>query len=153
MSSARAGLYTASNIKLLCQGDRLRRTLVQLSVRPGKVIISSCSNGGDTHWQRRNFMTLDDILQDIHVLEQDLQTYERKYGVLSETFYESYVKGEEPADDAWVLDWSAWAGTYEVWLRRRAQYQDVMQKLKAQTPALSTIIGRTARRESIPVAV
>ncbi len=98
-------------------------------------------------------MTLDDILQDIHVLEQDLQTYERKYGVLSETFYESYVKGEEPADDAWVLDWSAWAGTYEVWLRRRAQYQDVMQKLKAQTPALSTIIGRTARRESIPVAV
>ncbi len=98
-------------------------------------------------------MTLDDILQDIHVLEQDLQTYERKYGVLSETFYESYVKGEEPADDAWVLDWSAWSGTYEVWLRRHAQYQDVMQKLKAQTPALSTIIGRTARRESIPVAV
>ena len=98
-------------------------------------------------------MTLDDILQDIHVLEQDLQTYERKYGVLSETFYESYMKGEEPADDAWVLDWSAWAGTYEVWLRRRAQYQVAMEKLQAQTPALSTIIGRTARREAIPVAV
>ena len=38
-------------------------------------------------------MTLDDILQDIHVLEQDLQTYERKYGVLSETFYESLPEG------------------------------------------------------------
>ena len=59
-------------------------------------------------------MTLDDILHDIHVLEQDLQTYERKYGVLSETFYESYMKGEEPADDAWVMDWSAWAGTYDL---------------------------------------
>ena len=55
-------------------------------------------------------MKLDDIVQDIHVLEQDLQTYERKYGVLSETFYESYLKGEEPADDAWVMDWSMWAG-------------------------------------------
>ena len=98
-------------------------------------------------------MTLDDILQDIHVLEQDLQTYERKYGVLSETFYESYMKGEEPADDAWVLDWSGWAGTYEVWLRRRAQYQVAIQKLQVQTPVVSTIIGRIARRESIPVAI
>ena len=97
-------------------------------------------------------MTLDDILQDIHVLEQDLQTYERKYGVLSETFYESYKKGEEPEDDAWVMDWSAWAGTYEIWLRRRGQYQAAMQKLQAQTPHLVSLIGRTARRESIPVS-
>lgn len=96
-------------------------------------------------------MTLDDILQDIHVLEQDLQTYERKYGVLSETFYESYQNGEEPADDAWVMDWSMWAGAYELWLRRRTQYQAAIQKLQIQTPSLSTIIGRTARRESIPV--
>ena len=96
-------------------------------------------------------MTLDDIVQDIHVLEQDLQTYERKYGVLSETFYESYQKGEEPADDAWVMDWSMWAGAYEIWLRRRAQYQAAIQKLQVQMPILSTIIGRTARRESIPV--
>jgi tRNA A-37 threonylcarbamoyl transferase component Bud32 len=96
-------------------------------------------------------MTLDDIVQDIHVLEQDLQTYERKYGVLSETFYESYQKGEEPADDAWVMDWSMWAGAYEIWLRRRAQYQAAIQKLQQQMPILSTIIGKTARRESIPV--
>ncbi len=43
-------------------------------------------------------MTLDGILLDIHALEQDLQAFERKYGVLSETFYESYTRGEEPAD-------------------------------------------------------
>jgi len=41
-------------------------------------------------------MTLDDILQDIYALEDEMRTYERKYGVLSETFYQSYVKGEEP---------------------------------------------------------
>ncbi len=82
-----------------------------------------------------SMMTLDDILEDIHVLEQDLQTYERKYGVLSETFYEAYLNGEEPDDDAWVMDWSAWAGTYEIWLRRRKQYQAAIQSLQAQTPS------------------
>lgn len=98
-------------------------------------------------------MTLDDIVQDIHVLEQDLQTFERKYGVLSVTFYESYIKGEEPEDDSWVRDWAAWAGTYEIWLRRREQYQVAMQSLQTQAEDLVAIIERTARRESIPVAV
>ena len=31
-------------------------------------------------------MTLDEILRDIHAMEEDLLTYERKYGVLSDTF-------------------------------------------------------------------
>jgi len=96
-------------------------------------------------------MTLDEILQDIHALEEDLLTYERKYGVLSETFYESYISGEEPADDAWVLDWSDWAGAYEIWLRRRKQYQDIMAALKERT-TLSKVIERAARREPFPIS-
>lgn len=98
-------------------------------------------------------MTLKEILHDIHTLEQDLQTYERKYGVLSETFYESYMNGEEPDEDAWVIDWSAWAGTYEIWLRRREQYQSAIRNLRTQSPVLGNIIKRTARREDIPVSV
>lgn len=96
-------------------------------------------------------MTLDEILQDIHALEEDLITYERKYGVLSETFYESYVNGEEPADDAWVLDWTRWASTYKIWLRRREQYRAAMEKLRTQTASLSEIIEKSARYESIPI--
>jgi hypothetical protein len=95
-------------------------------------------------------MMLDEILRDIHAMEEDLLTYERKYGVLSDTFYESYRNGEEPADDAWVLDWSDWAGAYEIWLRRRRQYQEVMDALKTQNK-LSSVIERAARREPIPV--
>lgn len=98
-------------------------------------------------------MTLDEIVQDIHVLDQDLQTFERKYGVLSETFYESFRQGEEPEDNAWVLDWSMWAGTYEIWLRRRDQYQAAILKLQTKTPSLADIIGKTARHEPIPVPV
>jgi hypothetical protein len=68
-------------------------------------------------------MDLAAILQDIYALESELRSYERKYGIRSETCYESYINGEEPPDEAWVRDWTAWASAYEVWLRRREQYQ------------------------------
>ncbi len=64
-------------------------------------------------------MTLDDILHDMHALEDELRAYERKYGVLTETFYDAYTRGEEPASPSWVRDWTAWASAYSVWLRRR----------------------------------
>ena len=96
-------------------------------------------------------MKLDEILQDIHALAEDLLVFERRYGVLSETFYESYISGEEPADDAWVLDWSEWAGTYEIWLRRRDQYQEIVRSLRERFQTLSALIERTARRETIHI--
>ena len=51
-------------------------------------------------------MTLSEILQDIHTLQGDLLMYERKYNILTETFYESYKQGNEPPDGSWVLDWN-----------------------------------------------
>ncbi len=96
-------------------------------------------------------MTFDDILQDIYALEDEMRTYERKYGVLSETFYESYMNGEEPPDEAWVRDWTAWASAYKVWLRRREQYRTAIQSLRADTQTVSEMIEKTARHESIQV--
>lgn len=68
-------------------------------------------------------MTVQDIIEDIHALTEDCETYERKYGILSETFYASFMQGKEPPDDSWVHDWSDWAGAYQILLRRRMQYQ------------------------------
>lgn len=96
-------------------------------------------------------MTLDEILQDIHALEEDMLAYERKYNVLTETFYESYVNGEEPPDDTWVLDWNDWAGTYEIWLRRREQYRKLIQSLREHTDLLANVIAQAARRESLSI--
>lgn len=94
-------------------------------------------------------MKLQDILDDIHALEEELLAFERKYGVLSETFYESYMNGEEPEDDAWVLDWSDWAGAYKIWLRRQQQYRDMIETLRSTTKSLIHVIERTARHEPI----
>ena len=61
---------------------------------------------------------LGEILADLHDLEENLLAFERKYGQRSETFYAAYMAGEEPEDDAWVLDFSEWAGVYRTWLER-----------------------------------
>ncbi len=71
-------------------------------------------------------MTLQDIIADIHALTEDIEVYERKYGVLSATFYQAYVSGEEPTDDSWVLDWADWAGAYKILIRRREQLQEML---------------------------
>jgi hypothetical protein len=97
-------------------------------------------------------MTLQDIIADIHAITEDIEVYERKYGVLSETFYESYVNGEEPEDDTWVLDWSDWAGAYKILLRRQEQYRRTIQALRKRSGKIVDVIERTAHREPIPVA-
>ena len=95
-------------------------------------------------------MTLDEILQDIHALEEDLGTYERKYGVLTETFYAAYAQGEEPSETAWVADWNDWAAVHEIWLDRRQRYQTAIEALQRQTKLID-LIRRAALRETIPV--
>ena len=93
-------------------------------------------------------MTLDEILRDIHAMEEDLLKYERKYGVLTETFYESFVQGDEPPEESWVLDWNGWAATYEIWLKRKVQYEEMIRSLQDNTP-LIMVIQKAARREPI----
>ena len=97
-------------------------------------------------------MTLPEIIEDIHVLNEDLEMYERKYGVLSETFFEAYMNGEEPENDAWVLDWADWAGAYQILLRRQEQYRLVIKELRSRQPNLASLIGLTSRHEPIPLA-
>jgi hypothetical protein len=63
---------------------------------------------------------LEEILADVHALEEELLELERRYGLRSETFYAAYMSGEEPEDDAWVLDFNEWASLYQTWLTRLA---------------------------------
>ncbi|MCX6583991.1 MAG: hypothetical protein NT166_27775 [Candidatus Aminicenantes bacterium] len=81
-------------------------------------------------------MTLQDILADIHAINEDLEAYESKYGVLSETFYESYTNGEEPENEYWVLDWADWVGAYKILIRRKEQYYRTIQDLRKQSQTL-----------------
>jgi hypothetical protein len=85
-------------------------------------------------------MTLEELLMDIHALEQDLLMFERRYGVRSETFYAAYQTGEEPEDDAWVLDFGEWASVYRTYLARQAEYRNEVQRRQRRTPSLAGLI-------------
>ncbi len=85
-------------------------------------------------------MTLQEILADIHALEEDLLVFERKYGVRSETFYAAYVSGEEPEDDSWVLDFGEWASVYRTWLARQAEYRNEVQRRQSNAPSLMGLV-------------
>ncbi len=71
-------------------------------------------------------------------VNEDLEVYERKYGMLSETFYELYLSGEEPEDEAWILDWADWAGAYKILLRRQEQYRRTMKPCGSKLPPWPT---------------
>ena len=65
--------------------------------------------------------------------------FERKYGLLSETFFAAYMSGEEPEDDDWVLDFGEWASAYRMLLRRKGEYRNALQRIHNRTEP--SIIG------------
>ena len=80
------------------------------------------------------------LLADIHALEEDLLSFERKYGVRSEIFFAAYAQGEEPENEAWVLDFTEWASVYRTWLARQAEYRDEISLLQARRPSLLGLV-------------
>jgi hypothetical protein len=92
----------------------------------------------------RMIVTLDQILADIHALEEELLDLERKYGLRSEIFYAAYMSGEEPENDAWILDFSEWASIYKTWLARQAEYRDEIQRRQGGSATLKGLIRAVA---------
>jgi hypothetical protein len=85
-------------------------------------------------------MKIQEILADIHALEEEMLDFERKYGLRSETFYVAYMSGEEPEDDKWVLDFGEWASVYRTWLARQAEYRNEVQRIQHNTPSLMGLV-------------
>ncbi|MFO7539660.1 MAG: hypothetical protein R6X32_16605 [Chloroflexota bacterium] len=85
-------------------------------------------------------MTPQHILADIHALEEELLSFERKYGIRSETFYTAYISGEEPENEEWVLDFGEWASVYRTWLTRQAEYRNEIQRLQQHTSSLAGLV-------------
>ena len=85
-------------------------------------------------------MTLEQLLADIHALEEELLVFERRYGVRTEIFYAAYQNGEEPEDDAWMLDFGEWASVYRTYLLRQAEYRNEVQRRQRQSPSLVGLV-------------
>jgi hypothetical protein len=68
-------------------------------------------------------MELENIIQDLHALEERVRAYERKYGITSADFYELY-QGGLLDDDGFekTQELTHWASAYEMKLEREADF-------------------------------
>ena len=84
-------------------------------------------------------MKLQDIVQDLHALEERVRAYERKYGITSSDFYELYQAGLLD-DDGFekTQEFTRWASAYEIKLERKAAFERLSRErvamLRRQMP-------------------
>jgi hypothetical protein len=90
--------------------------------------------------EKVDLMTAQEILTDIHALEEQLLAFERKYGIRSETFYAAFASGEEPENDDWALDFGEWASVYKTWLARQADYRNEIDRIQGDKSSLAGLI-------------
>lgn len=84
-------------------------------------------------------ISLIEIVQDIHAMDEELRHYEARYGLRSEYFYGLYRAGrlsdEDPLE---ARDYSDWAACYEIKRHREELYdaliRDALQEAKEQGP-------------------
>ncbi|MBC8447547.1 MAG: hypothetical protein H8D78_07340 [Chloroflexi bacterium] len=83
-------------------------------------------------------MTLEEIIQDLHALEERIRANERKYGITSKDFYELYRQGLLD-DDGFeqTTEFIRWASAYEIKLEREAAFEKMsrafLQTLRQET--------------------
>ncbi|HHN94007.1 MAG TPA: hypothetical protein ENK17_04500 [Anaerolineae bacterium] len=69
-------------------------------------------------------MTLDEVLQDIHGLDERLREFEQRYGMLSEDLYTLYRLGELEQS----RDLIRWVGYYELRQERQRVYEVISRR-------------------------
>jgi hypothetical protein len=63
----------------------------------------------------RSYMTLKELLDDIHSLNRELEKYERKFGITSEDFYQLYQQGKlDEGEFEEIQEFCEWAGIYQI---------------------------------------
>ena len=81
-------------------------------------------------------LSLMDIIQDIHAMDEELWHYENRYGLRTQYFYELYKAGllqdEDPVE---ARDYADWAACYEIKRHREALYDErIREVLQAVQP-------------------
>jgi hypothetical protein len=67
-------------------------------------------------------MTIQEVIQDIHGLDEELASLEKRYGLLSPDFYHLYKAGEIEQ----TRDFIRWVGYYEAKVEREARYREIL---------------------------
>jgi len=69
-------------------------------------------------------MTIDEILKDIHAIQEHLKNFEERYKLLSADFYKLYQANKLEQS----RDFIEWLGFYEILLDREREYKKLLKK-------------------------
>lgn len=70
-------------------------------------------------------MTVEQLILDLHALENELQKFEKKYNLLSPFFFKLYQDGKLECNK----DYLKWAGFYQIKLRRYEKYKHLLPEI------------------------
>jgi len=77
-------------------------------------------------------MDLQQLIREIHWIEWQLRTFEDRYCLLSEDFYQAMESGQlsefDDGEDPHFRDFLEWHGLYRVWLRREQAYREMLSQ-------------------------
>lgn len=69
-------------------------------------------------------MTIDEILKDIHAIQEHLKNFEERYKLLSADFFKLYQANKLEQS----RDFIEWLGFYEILLDREREYKKLLKK-------------------------
>ena len=101
-------------------------------------------------------MTLIELAQDIHAMDEELWHYEARYGLRSQYFYELYKAGQLHDEDAGeARDYTDWVACYEIKRHRERLYdeliRDLLQKAGPEQSVSLTNLKSTSEKATVPV--
>ena len=79
---------------------------------------------------RMKELTLEEIIEDLHAIEERLQLFEKKYRCLSDSFYKFYLAGK--VEDS--LELIEWIGLIKMKMEREAEYESFLLSSAVSLP-------------------
>jgi hypothetical protein len=103
-----------------------------------------------------SMMTLTELIQDIHAMDEELWHYESRYGLRSQYFYELYKAGQlRDEDPVETRDYTDWAACYEIKRHREELYdglvRSTLQKVESQQVVSLADLKLTLKPRLTPV--
>ncbi len=100
-------------------------------------------------------MSLMQIIQDIHAMDEELWHYENRYGLRTPYFYELYQAGKlQDEDPVEARDYADWAACYDIKRHREELYdtliRDALQAVQSQQTVSLADLNLTVRPATAP---
>ena len=89
-------------------------------------------------------METQQLIREIHWIEWQLRTFEQKYGVLSQDFFQAMESGQlsefDDGEEPRFRDFLEWHGLYKLWQSREQTYRELLRQQSLTDQLRRTLI-------------